>query len=120
MTLDERRGQFIYDAARAAAIAAQAPIVPVIFDEREEAFKAQFINVIIKQCGDKRTLSAEKLHENWMKAYYDMGWVYGEVYDREKRIHPDLVPYNALGKLERDKDVIFMALCDIARLYITE
>ncbi len=47
-----------------------------------------------------------------------MGWVYGEPYDREKRIHPDLVPYAQLGQLERDKDAVFVALCNIARLWI--
>ena len=53
-----------------------------------------------------------------MQAYYAMGWVYGEKYDKEKRIHPDLVPYEQLGQLERDKDSVFIALCEIARLFI--
>ena len=119
MTIDERRAEFVYDAARLAAIAAQAPIIPVIWDEREDDFKAQFINVIIRQCGEQRSSSPEELHGSWMQSYFSMGWVYGEKYDREKRIHPDLVPYNQLGKLERDKDAVFVALCEIARLYIT-
>lgn len=47
-----------------------------------------------------------------------MGWVYGEKYDREAKIHPDLIPYEQLGQLERDKDAVFVALCEIARNYI--
>ena len=46
--------------------------------------------------------------------------MYGETYDPENRIHPDLVPYAELGTLERDKDAVFVALCEIARLYVRE
>jgi hypothetical protein len=53
-----------------------------------------------------------------MRAYIEMGWVYGEKYDRYAKVHPDLVPYAQLGQLERDKDDVFMALCDIARQWI--
>ncbi len=55
-----------------------------------------------------------------MQAYSAMGWRYGEKYDREKRIHSDLVPYAELGKLEQDKDTVFVALCEIARLWVYE
>ena len=47
-----------------------------------------------------------------------MGWKYGETYDREKKIHPDMVPYDQVGQLERDKDAVFVALCGIARVFI--
>ncbi len=120
MTLTERRAEFVYNAARLAAIAAEAPIVPVSWDEREQAFRDQFLVVIEKQCGPERSFSAEELHESWVVAYLKMGWVYGEKYDREARIHPDLVPYSELGQLEQDKDAVFMELCGIARLWIYE
>ena len=116
----ERRGEFVYDAARLAAIAAKAPIVPVPWQEREEPFKVQFREVIERQCDPQRSSSPEELHGSWMQAYLNMGWVYGEEYDREKRIQPDLVPYAELGQLEQDKDAVFVALCEIARLWIYE
>ncbi|KKK61982.1 hypothetical protein LCGC14_3008890 [marine sediment metagenome] len=118
MTLRERRAEFVYEAARLAAIAAKAPIIPDYFDDREPAFIEQFVDVIDRQCGPQRSNSPEELHGSWMQAYLNMGWVYGEEYDREKRVHPDLVPYSQLGQLERDKDAVFIALCDIARNYI--
>ncbi len=117
-TLTERRAGFIYDAARLAAIAAEAPIIPLPWAEREQDFKDQFLKVIERQCGDSRSHSPEELHGSWMQAYFGMGWVYGEKYDREKRIHPDLVSYTQLGQLERDKDAVFVALCEIARQWI--
>ena len=117
-TLTERRARFVYDGARLAAQAANAPIIPVLWDEREDAFKKQFLTVIERQCGEQRSKSPEELHGSWMQAYFAMGWVYGEVYSRENKTHPDLVPYADLGQLERDKDAVFVALCEIARQWI--
>ena len=114
----ERRAKFVYEAARFAAIAAKAPIVPASWDLREEPFKAQFRDVIARQCGEQRSKSPEELHDSWMQSYITMGWVYGEEYNREKKTHPDLVPYAELGQLERDKDAVFIALCEIARQWI--
>jgi len=119
-TLTERRAEFVYEGARLAAIASGAPIVPVTWGEREEPFRNQFLEVIERQCGPQRSDSAEELHGSWMQSYLTMGWRYGEEYDRENRIHPDLVPYARLGQLEKDKDGVFVALCEIARLYICE
>lgn len=116
--LTERRAEFVYNGARIAAIASKAPIVPVQWSEREDDFKKQFLNVIERQCGDNRSMSPEELHGSWAQAYLTMGWVYGKTYDRENRVHPDLVPYALLGQLEREKDAVFIALCEIARQFI--
>ena len=117
-TLTERRAEFVYEAARLAAIAAQAPVVPVPWAERESDFRSQFLEVIERQCGPQRSSSPKDLHDSWVQSYLVMGWVYGEKYNREKRTHPDLVPYAQLGQLERDKDSVFISLCDIARRYV--
>jgi len=113
-----QRAKFVYDAARLAAQAANAPVIPVPWDDREEPFRAQFLKVIERQCGDQRSRSPEELHGSWMQAYFAMGWGYGVEYNREKKVHPDLVPYADLGQLERDKDAVFIALCEIARQFI--
>ena len=118
MTLTERRAWFVYEAARLAAKAGCAPIVPDTWDEREPAFQEQFLRVIERQCGEQRSHSPQELHGSWMQAYFSMGWSYGETYDRENKIHPDLVPYDQLGQLERDKDEVFIDLCEIARQWI--
>lgn len=117
-SLIQRRARFVYEGARIAAMAAGAPIVPVEWDKREIDFKAQFYPVIERQCGPQRSSSPEELHGSWMQSYLDMGWVYGEEYSLASRIHPDLVPYAQLGQLERDKDAVFVALCEIARQWV--
>jgi hypothetical protein len=118
MSLTNRRAVFVYEAARLAAIAAGAPIIPARWAEREWEFQKQFLEVIHRQCGPDRSSSPEELHEDWVPAYIDMGWSYGEKYDPAAKTHPDMVPYADLGQLERDKDGVFVALCEIARLWI--
>ena len=108
----------MYDAARLAALAAKAPVIPLPWAEREQAFKEQFLAVIEKQCSPARSTSSEELHNDWVQAYLKMGWTYGQAYDRENKTHPDLVPYAELGQLEREKDDVFVALCDIAVKWI--
>lgn len=114
----ERRAVFVYEAARLAAIYARAPVIPRHWDAREQAFRTQFLNVIKRQMGPDRSDSPEELHGTWVKAYLAMGWQFGEVYDPEQKLHPDLVSYADLGQLERDKDAVFVALCEIARQWI--
>ncbi len=119
-TLTERRARFVYEAARIAARGAQAPIIPAHWESRDKAFQTQFLEVIDRQCGGQRSRSPEELHRSWMLAYREMGWKYGEEYDADKKVHPDLVPYNQLGRLEQDKDAVFIMLCEIARQWIYE
>jgi hypothetical protein len=116
--LTERRAEFVYNGARLANTATGAPINPVEWAEREDAFKTQFLEVIERQCGESRSRSPEELHGSWWQAYIEMGWVYGENHDPEAKTHPDMVPFADLGQLEQDKDGIFVALCEIARQWI--
>ena len=71
-TLTECRAEFVYNAARLAAMAAAAPIIPSLCSEREQEFKDQFLKVIERQCGDLLSHSPEELHGSWMQAYYKM------------------------------------------------
>jgi hypothetical protein len=118
VSVNDARAWFIYEAARLAAMAAYAPIVPEPWEKRDEAFRIQFLDVVSRQTGPDRTGDPEQLHEDWVKAYEAMGWTYGPVRDPQAKTHPDMVPYAELGQLERDKDAVFVALCEIARQWI--
>ena len=98
-SLTERRAAFIYEAARLAAIAAQAPVIPRPWELREEPFKLQFMSVIEVQCGPHHSSSPSELHADWVVAYEKMGWRFGPEYDPDAKTHPDMVPYDALGTL---------------------
>jgi hypothetical protein len=114
------RAVFVYQAARQAAIAAEAPVIPPAWAARDTRFQDQFIAAVDKQCGSERATSPAVLHENWMESYLEMGWVYGPDYNAERKTHPDLVPYGELGQLERDKDDVFLVLCALAWQYIRD
>jgi len=113
-----RRAVFVYDDARLAAIAANAPIVPAPWEDRDPDFRKQFKEVIARQCGEFSSTYAEELHDEWVQAYIEMGWKYGPEYNPEAKTHPDMVPYANLEERERDKDEVFTALCEIARQWI--
>lgn len=117
-TLNEHRAVFVYEAARLQAAAVDAPIVPESWSERDEAFRAQFLDVIAMMCSRLRKSSPEELHDDWVGAYEAMGWEYGPERDPEAKTHPDMVPFDDLEPREQAKDAVFVALCEIARLWI--
>ena len=116
--LTEERARFVYDAARLQAMAVGAPVVPEPYNERDGTFQAQFREIIERQMGEMRSGSPAELHGGWVQAYIGMGWHYGTVRDTEAKTHPDMVPFDKLEKREQDKDAVFIALCEIARLWI--
>jgi hypothetical protein len=119
-SLNERRAIFVYEVARQQAFAVNAPIIPEPWSHREVAFQEQFLEVIAKQCGPDRKSSPEELHNDWWLAYEKMGWQWGPERDPVKKTHPDMVPFNELGWEERNKDAVFVALCELARQWILD
>jgi hypothetical protein len=119
-SLTERRAVFVYEGARMQAAAVDAPIVPEPWPDRDEAFRTQFLGVIDMMCGPDRKSSPEELHDDWVRAYEAMGWEYGPIRNVAAKTHPDMVPSDQLEQREQDKDAVFVALCEIARLWIRE
>ena len=54
--------------------------------------------------------NARDLHHSWMEERLSQGWVYGKVLDREKKIHPNLVPYDHLPFEQQAKDSMFFSI----------
>lgn len=119
-TVLERAAIFVYEGARMQAAAVGAPIVPEPWSKRDEAFRAQFLSVIEMMTGPDRKSSPEELHDDWVRAYEAMGWRFGWERDPEAKTHPDMVPFEDLAFHEQIKDAVFVALCEIARQWITE
>jgi hypothetical protein len=53
------------------------------------------------------SITPEQQHEGWLRFKTEEGWVYGEVKDVEKKIHPCMLPYDQLPAQQRIKDTIF-------------
>ncbi|QYZ78075.1 Ryanodine receptor Ryr [Methanofollis formosanus] len=49
-------------------------------------------------------LLARHVHDTWARGRMAEGWHYGPQMDLEKRVRPDLVPYNDLPETEKDYD----------------
>ncbi len=114
-SLAERRAIFAYEAGRVENAAAGRPINPEPWQCRDEKFRRNMIRAVARQCGKRRLKSPKQLHDAWVRAYERMGWKYGEVRNPELKTHPDMVPFNKLGRLEQEKDWVFFMLCEIAR-----
>ncbi len=117
LTFDERRAAFVYEAARAYAMFCGCPVVPRPWALREEDFKKGFVEKVSALCSGEMEVEAspKEIHDQWVLSYKKMGWVYGEVYDTVKRVHPDLVPYDDLDPREKMKDDVFVKLVELAR-----
>lgn len=63
--------------------------------------------VLFHLAGERSPASS---HENWMRAKFAQGWVYGPVKDYNAKTHPCLVPYEKLPQEQRAKDYIFRAV----------
>lgn len=119
-TLLERQAVFVYEVARLQAAAVNAPIIPEPWSSRDEAFRSQFLDITAKMMGPDRFRDPEEAHDSWWRAYFDLGWVYGPERDPVAKTHPDMVEFALLGWEERIKDAVWIALCEIARQWITE
>lgn len=49
-------------------------------------------------------------HESWLRVKEAEGWEYGPVKDPESKRHPCMVPYSALPREQRLKDMLFHAI----------
>jgi len=114
--ITERRTIFVYEGARLHAINLGCPVIPAPWIDRENDFKMQFRDLIYQLCsGEKEFADFEIAHNSWMEKYFELGWKYGEKYDPENRIHPDLISYNELDPKEKVKDKVFVRLVNLAR-----
>lgn len=105
----------LYEAARREAQWSNRPVVPEPWEERDEAFRSQFVDLLQQYLSAPSLPTPEEAHESWMEAYFKMGWKYGPTRDPVTKTHPDLVPFDQLPKDERDKDAIFLALVWLAK-----
>ena len=74
-----------------------------------EEFTISLKNAIINE-SNRPSISNQLSHSRWMRDRKNQGWKYSEVLDREKKLHPNLVPYKDLPNSEKFKDFLFKNL----------
>jgi hypothetical protein len=47
---------------------------------------------------------AEAEHERWMRSMLDDGWAYNYETDRTKKLHRNLIPWDTVSEVHKDKD----------------
>ena len=76
-------------------------------DETFDTISAERQQQLIKNIEHIRLnpdITAKEEHEIWAKLKINDGWKYGEVTDRENKIHACLVPYDELNFYQKLKD----------------
>ena len=51
-----------------------------------------------------------EMHAEWCRDKIADGWRHGSVKDVKHRLHPNIIPWSELPKVQRQKDFIFCAL----------
>jgi hypothetical protein len=71
-----------------------------------------------KEVSDLSDVLAESAHDAWAAGRLREGWRYGSSLDRDRRIHPSLVPFSHLSYEERrvDREVALAVLQALIRL----
>ena len=70
-------------------------------------YKAKTLTIEIKEDMEEKKLIellSEKVHNAWMKEKEAQGFSYGKDYDKEKKKHPDMLPYNELKEEVKEYD----------------
>ena len=106
----EEIAKIIYEATRLETEWSKRSIQPEKWEDKDEKFRKQFIDVIGKYLSLDKLPTPEEAHNSWVEAYKKMGWKYGRKKDASKKTHPDMLPFYDLPKDERDKDAIFLAV----------
>ncbi len=106
--LKEEIAKIVYEATRLEAKWSKRSIVPEKWEKRDEKFRKQFIDITDKYINQDELPTPKQAHDSWVRAYRKMGWKFGSKRDTIKKTHPDILPFEALPKDERDKDAIFL------------
>ncbi len=78
------------------------------WDELPEELQESIVAGVAKVVEDPK-ISAEESHQNWLDYKEVEGWNYGDETDIAAKLHPNMVEWKKLSKVERGKDKLFLA-----------
>lgn len=103
----ERIARIVHAMLNAYSSIVGTPVVePGDYDEAAKTSTETAVQLVL----DNPSVTAEQLHQSWMQARQNEGWVYGEVKDVTAKTHPCLVEWSELSKEHRIKDEFFISI----------
>ena len=73
---------------------------------------------VIEKVLSSPPVGSRESHKRWCDNMRAKGWVYGEVQDEEKKIHPNLVEWEKLSPEQKLKDMLFVRITNAFRDYL--
>lgn len=102
-------------AAEIRVMLGEAPYAQALFDEAQRKRRIE----AMQKCAAESTSDVER-HDAWIRMHLESGWVYGEVFDPEKKTHPNLLPWENLPRTAKTKARIFDIVSKTAASLIAE
>ncbi len=82
-------------------------VAPAKWDDLPSGIQESIVSGVAEVIADPKVTPAE-MHQKWVDYKKAGGWKYGKVKDVNKKLHPSLVPFEKLPKVEQAKDFIFI------------
>lgn len=95
--------------ANVAYCAVIGDFVQLDWDNETDELRASII-AGVQAIVDNPDMTAEGSHEKWMDYKKVEGWGYGAVKDVDKKLHPNLLPWDQLLDDQKLKDALFQAV----------
>ncbi len=107
MVMPEIIARLCHSANRAYCDIIGDPVAPAWDDLDEDTRQGSMAAVRLAGAAPDSGRTNEALHEAWVTERKLAGWKYGKELDRERKIHPNLVPFDELPVFQRRKDNLF-------------
>jgi hypothetical protein len=103
----DRIARIVHAMLNAYSAVVGTPVVePGDYDEAAKTSTESAVQLVL----DNPSVTADQLHQSWVQARQNEGWVYGEVKDATAKTHPCLVEWSELSKEHRIKDEFFISI----------
>lgn len=110
--------QVAHEANRAYCATLPTDVPPKPWDDLTGEEQASLLGAVSRTITEKPGSPAAN-HERWRATRVGEGWRQGPL-DREKKVHPNLVPYAQLPVAQRRKDALFLAIVQALSAPMTE
>jgi len=104
--------KLIYEALRLAVIWSQQSAIQKEWEKLDEAHRELLIAIVNEYMNMEYFPTPEEVHNNWVNACLNMGWIHGE--------KPDLVPFHQLPQDEKNKSAMIMAMIWLVKQLLKE